>query len=519
VTSEPGGARFYPDIVRFLRQATFGPTNTLLNHVQEIGFEAYLEEQFASPGAPYLDLIFGPQNPPGGCGAGSVCNRERYTMFLLQKRFFTDALLGGEHQLRQRMSFAFQQIFNVSGVPPLGQASWIQEYVKAVENNAFGNYRQMLYEVAVNPAMGRYLDMMGNRRFNPEIGIRPNENFARELMQLFTTGLYEMYLDGTYVLDKEGNRIPVYTQADIEELSRVCTGWVRASDLQPGNLPNYRDAMVALEAEHDAGSKTLLGVEIPEGLRTEDDLNYALDIVFNNWNTPIFIAKRLIQHFVTSNPAPEYAARVALAFIDNGAGVRGDLKAVIRAVLLDAEARGDFRAEANYGKLQEPVLFVANVLRAFGARSDGVLNPQTAAQGQSLLTPPDVFGFYDPFYRMDETGQLGPVFAILSTQTALARANLADQLLFGQVPAVAGGSGGTTIQDGLLAYRDMATDPAALVDVLNNLLLHGAMAPATRATVLAAVGDLPGDTDGQRLLRARTAAYLILVSPQYQIQR
>lgn len=515
----PSGLRFNPDIVRFLRQATFGPSRDLINYVQQVGTEAYLREQFASAGTPYLDLTFGPQNPPASCAPRTVCERERYTMFLLQKRFFTDALFGEAQQLRQRASLAFQQVFNVSGSPPLGQAAWMQEYVRAIENNVFGNYQQMLYDVALNPAMGRYLDMLDNKKFDPQTGIRPNENFARELLQLFTTGLFEMNLDGSYLLDGDGNRVPIYTQTDVEELARVCTGWVKAPNL-PGNYPNYRDPMIPQEDDHDAGAKTVLGRTIPAGLSTREDLIAALNIIFDNRNTPVFIAKRLIQHFVTSNPAPNYVARVASTFIDNGRGERGDLKAVLSAILLDPEARGESHSAEDYGKLQEPVLFLTNILRAFDATSDAVLNYQTAAQGQSVLVPPDVFGFYDPFHTIDTSGQFGPVFSILSTQTAIARANLVDQLSFMRLPPLPGGSSGTSIQEaGVEPYRPIAANSVALVEALENVLVPGGLSPATRDIVIRAVEAIPTEIPSQILQRVRTARYLILVSPEFQIQR
>lgn len=510
------------DIVRFLEHSTYGPTSELIAHVQDIGFEGFLNEQFNAPISSYPTLPLYPTtrntnnpNMPYYC-PGGPCQRDNYSMYLLQNRFFTNALYG-QDQLRGRVAFALHQIFVISGVEII-QPSWMAPYLQILDRNAFGNYRQLLYEITLNPGMGTYLDMAGNTRTNP------NENYAREILQLFSIGTVKLNLDGTPQLDGDGQSIPTYDQTTINNFARVFTGWNRAAAPVQG-VPNYINPMVPNQGQHDVGAKTLLrGRVLPAGQTATKDLNDALDNVFNDPNVGPFIGKQLIQHLVTSNPSPGYVARVATAFNDNGQGVRGDLWAVVRAILLDEEARGDLKAEPHYGHLRHPALFITNILRAFNARSadksttsDGYLNPDSSSMGMDVFRPPSVFSYFSPSGGIPGTNGLrGPEFGILSTSTALRRANFVNKMVFTNIPipVSANAPQGTSID--LSPMQALAGDPAQLVDALNNLMMHGTMSAEMRSSIIDAVSKVPSSNP---LKRARTAVYLVATSSQYQVER
>jgi hypothetical protein len=502
------------DIIRFLQQATWGPTRTLVEHVQGIGIKAYLEEQFEAPMSSYPTLPLYPSTrDQTACPNGSTCQRDHYTMYPLQRLFFTNALYG-EDQLRQRVAFALHQIFVVSGVE-VTQPSWMAPYLQLLDRNAFGNFRQLLYDITVNPAMGNYLDINGNTR------TRPNENYARELLQLFSIGTVWLNPDGTQLTDQQGLPIPTYDQSTVNNFARVFTGWRFAPAPAPG-VPNYVDPMVVNEPQHDTGAKTLMnGTVLPAGRNTRQDLHDALDDIFDHPNVGPFISKQLIQHLVTSNPSPAYVARVSAAF-DGADGARGDLKAVVRAILLDAEARGAHEDDRSFGRLVHPAQFITNVLRAFDARSadgqsqsDGYLNPQSAAMGMDVFRPPSVFSYFAPSGGLPGGGGLrGPEFGIFTTSTSIARLNFINTMVYSRINVSANAPSGTSLA--LSSLTQLASHPPSLVAELNESLLHGSMSPEMQDSIVAAVSAVPA-TDLIR--RARAAVYLVLTSSQYQVER
>jgi uncharacterized protein (DUF1800 family) len=511
----PSPSPMRADVVRFLEQATFGPTTELISHVQRNGFDAYLDEQFAAPASSYPTLPLYPTTRDSvNCPSNSACQRDNYTLYPLQNRFFVNAMYGSD-QLRQRVAFALHQIFVVSGVE-ITQPSWMAPYLQTLDRNAFGNYRQLLYEITVNPAMGNYLDMAGNTKTNP------NENYAREVLQLFSIGTVKLNLDGSPQLDAADQPLPAYTQTTVNNFARVFTGWRLAPSPSTG-VPNYIDPMVTNEAQHDTGSKTLLnGASLPAGQSARKDLDDALDNIFNNPNVAPFISKQLIQHLVTSNPTPAYVTRVASVFNDNGAGVRGDLKAVVRAILLDDEARGDMKTASNYGRLRHPAQFITNILRLFDAtsanrltNSDGYLNPQSSPMGMDIFRPASVFSYYAPGTVVSGTsGVRGPEFGILSTSTAIRRANFINTIVFTNIAVSTNAPNGTSID--LSAMQALAGNPAQLVDKLNELMMHNSMSASMRDSIINAVAAVPSSNT---LKRARTAVYLVASSSQYQVQR
>jgi uncharacterized protein (DUF1800 family) len=533
----------WPDTVRFLEQSTFGPSGPLIAYVQQVGFEAFLQEQLTAPMTGYPDLEFWPQARPASCTED--CQRDNYTNYLLQRQLFLNAL-NGQDQLRQRVAFALSQILVVSRVDvPL--PSWIGSYQQLLYRSALGNFRQLLYDVTLHPTMGRFLDMLNNRcqiRTPPDAtvcrnGLRaqPNENYAREILQLFSIGTFLLNQDGTRQLDGSGNPIPTYDQQTVEEFSRVFTGWILAPALSGpssigGTVPNYRDPMTARrdslrrEDYHDKGPKTLLGgLALAGGQAQAEELNAAIDNIASHPNVAPFIGKQLIQHLVTSNPTPGYVERIALVFVA-GRNSATQLYDVVRAILLDPEARGDFKdpaSEPHYGKLREPVQFIANILRAFNATSDGVLNSVSvggsvigsAEMSQDLFNAPSVFSFYPPTARVPGEAVFGPQFALFSSLTSLRRANFVNRVIFSTIPAAPPNRPtGTSID--LADWDALANDPEQLIASLNGLLLHGTMSTEMRDAIRAAVESIPASAPRARV---RTAVYLIATSSQYQVQR
>jgi uncharacterized protein (DUF1800 family) len=498
---------------RFLEQSTFGPAPVSTTQLEYTNFGPFLQDQFSEPMSTYPD-------PDPSVN----------TMTSTQQVLFTNALTGVD-QLRQRVALALSEIWVTSGlvtIPPQGMAP----YMRLLLQDAFSNYRTLMYDVTLSPAMGHYLDMVNNGK-PPTGSTHANENYARELLQLFTVGLNQLNEDGTLQLDGSGNPIPTYSQTDVEAFSRVFTGWTypTAPNATPMtvNPPYWLGAMLAFENNHDKNAKTLLPVGgtatvLPGGQSSTADLNAALDNIFAQPSLAPFVCKQLIQHLVTSNPSTAYVKRVAMVFDSGtfvasgatfGSGQRGDLQAVIAAILLDPEARrGDDPTTTNGtdGHLREPILYIASILRAFGAASDG-LAPVTSAtnMAEAPLESPSVFNFFPPDYAIPGTNLLGPEFALQTTATALVRANFVNSFVFGSLSP-----GITTVS--FTPYANLAANPNAsgqLMDSLNTLLLHGSMSSSTRASILAAVNSVP---PGSALQRAQDAIYLILSSSQYQVQ-
>jgi uncharacterized protein (DUF1800 family) len=476
-------------------------------------------------------------------------------LYPLQKQFMLNALTQPD-QLRQRVSFAFHK-FIVAGGQQLNnnQAFWYAPYLQTIDRNSFGNFRNMLFEITLNPGMGEYLNMRGNSvvsRANPT----PNENYAREIMQLFSIGTDKLNQDGTPVLDAQGNRVPSYDQTNIANLARVFTGW----DLGPNKasavdgsstVANYLDPMIpnGNANRYDIAQKTLLTdvnhaspVVVPacancvvgnaNNLANTQayaitSLNTAIDNLFNGPNTGPYVCTQLIRQMVTSNPAPAYVGRCSAAFANNGSGVRGDIKAVITAILLDPEARGDVKSDPNYGHLREPVLLMTHLLRAFNAVTDGVLvtnnsgaSSFTTPLGQNVFDPPTVFSYFPADFGLPGTSLLGPEFGILDTSTTYARTNLMNTLFLQNtgIPGIppSGTNRPTGTQINYSAYQAMAGTPQTLVDALNAKLMHGTMSAAMNANIVATVTAISsGDPAG----RTRTAIYLVATSAQYQVER
>jgi hypothetical protein len=515
------------DAVRFLEQATWGPSEAGIREVQQKGLETFIDEQFAAPASnvgayPYASLsveVGCPLTMPNRL----VCTRDNYSSFPLQIKFFQNAL-NRPDQLRQRLAFALSQILVLSSAPQAYQAYALAPYQNFLMENAFGNFRDILSGITLNPAMGRYLNMVNNAKADPVRGVVPNENFARELLQLFSIGVFKLNNDGTFRRDSAGKPIPAYDQDTVEGFARAFTGWTYPT--QPGNTtqwpnpPYYIGPMISIPSFHDTEAKKLLdGVVLPAHQTPEKDLNDALTNVFNHPNVGPFVGKQLIQHFVTSNPSLAYVSRISGVFHNNGQGVRGDMKAVIRAILLDPEARGDAKTDPEFGKLREPAKFIVGILRALGGQSDGVfLRAQSRLLGQNIYQAPSVFNFYPPDYPLQGTNLVNPVSAIYTTTTVLDRSNFVYGLLYGSSdmlpdPLVTGAIG-TKVDLSPLAA--LAAVPEKLVDKLDMLMMHNSMSDVMHSIIIDAINAVPASDP---LARARTAVYLVATSPQYQVER
>ena len=473
--------------LRFLEQATFGPSPKSLNRVKALGFNAYLDEQFALRSS-YFDKPASDAN-----------------IIPLQDRFFNNAI-NQEDQLRQRMAYALSKIFVVTS-DAVGKDG-IFTYYSFLLENAFSNYYDLLKGISLHPSMGKFLDMANNSAGTP------NENYARELMQLFSLGLFMLNEDGSPLLDTNGQPIPTYTQSDVENLARALTGWTYTT--KPGNVNKtfnytyYYGPMQVSESIHDYGPKSIIGVYLPSGQTAQQDLEASLDVIFRHQNVAPFVSTRLIRHFVTSNPSPEYIQRVSKVFNNNGAGIKGDLRAVLTAILLDEEARRvDYSelAEPTDGKLKEPVIFITGLLRALDAESNGYgLANHAMSMGQVLFDPPSVFGDFPPDYMLSGTDIYGPEFSLHTSPTIVGRINFVRALMYNQPY-------GNTLD--LSQWVAISADTSKLIDRLNSTLLRGMMSQSMRQVLF----DMIDSIDVKKgELRVRAGLYIAATSSQYNVQ-
>jgi uncharacterized protein (DUF1800 family) len=499
-----GGTPSLSDAVYFLQQASWGANAASIDRVRALGYAGWIDEQFALPPSTYSAHV---------SAAPTTNDDDRTRAF--QAKFFNNALVG-QDQLRQRVGWALSQIFVVSNLT-IDDGPGMAFYVDMLNKNASLTYRQLLIELTLNPAMGDYLDMVNNVK--PRRGRIANENYAREILQLFSIGVFKLKPDGTLVLDAQGKPLPTYDQAVIEGLARVFTGWTYAplpgQPNNPRNPRNYLAPMVMHQTNHDTGAKTILnGVVLPAGRDGNTDLNQALLVIVQHPNVGPFIGRQLIQHLVTSNPSPAYVARVTAVFNNNGTGVRGDLRAVVKAILLDPEARSN--TAPPHGKLKEPVLAMLQLLRGVNGVGDGLgLAGISRNMGQDPFSPATVFSYYQPDYQLPGTSLLAPPFQIFSEATVVNRANWVNTVVFGTV-GVPFGPAGTSVAVDLAPLQAIAGDPAALVERLNVVLLHGRMSPAMKSTIVEMVGKIAASRARQRV---QNALYLVAASSQFNVGR
>ena len=521
---------------RFLQQATFGVTTEGIHRVRQLGYEAWLDEQINNSGwtshRAYIESIYADLRGPrlddayendGGTSVGGINTNSA----------FARAAIAGNDQLRQRVAFALSQILvtsrrdaNLQG-RPLGMS----DYYDIFTRHAFGNYRDILGEVALHPAMGRYLSHIGNQKPRPEINQFPDENFARELMQLFTIGLWELNDDGTRKKAPNGAFIPTYGNANITELSRVFTGlWFQGRWWGSGGWTDEEMSvpMQMFPDKHDFGQKVLLGgfvvparpASVENGLA---DIADALDSLFLHPNTPPFVCRQLIQFLVTSNPSPAYIGRVSAIFRNNGSGKRGDLAAVVRAILLDPEARDSrwSHGSPSFGRLKDPVQRAMAVARAGKMQRHqrlvwwdygGFYEDALQEPGYS----PSVFNFYRPDYRppglLTQNQLNGPAFQITNSYSSIAFVNrlwenTSDGFELG---------GRYEFEPDYSELLALAGDPDALADRVNLLFCGGMMSAATRDNILDILEQTPSSDP---LLRAQLAVFVAATCPEGAVQR
>jgi uncharacterized protein (DUF1800 family) len=494
---------------RFLQQATMGATPALVSQVQSIGYDAFLEQQFAQPMSTYTAFVdaASTSNDSGRLGA-------------LRSRFFINALQGPD-QLRQRVAFALSQLW-VTSTNDVSDGRGMARYQDVMVRHAFGNFYNLITEATLHPIMGAYLDMVNNDKPNPALGRTANENFARELLQLFTIGLYETWPSGALKLDAAGAPVPTYDQDVIEELARVFTGWTYESPTCTFNCqPNYLVQMELSPANHDIGQKTILGgLVLPPNQPGTQDLSDTLYTAFTHPNTGPFVGRHLIQQLVTSNPSKGYVARVAKVFNDDGTGTRGNLRAVVKAVLLDVEARRDPVGDGNFGRAVEPALFITQYVRGLGATGQGYgLAERSAQLEQQVFGAPTVFNFFQPDFQVPGTTILGPPIQIYTESNAVRRNNLINTFIYQTIglPGYApGGSSTVSFTTAMQPFIQSAGNPGGLVDLLADRLMPGRMTPTMRQVIVNAVTATPANDPTNR---ARTALYLMATSPTYNVNR
>lgn len=418
------------EATRFLIQAAFGADPDEVQEVKSLGFEAWIEAQIARPKG-YLQPVIVAQNSiPGGNYETEYNTRTTLWHQIMRRRFPPNGSPVATDILRQRIAYSLLQIFVISqtgedlAVNPEG----VLNYYDKLLDGALGNFRDILYNVSIHPCMGLYLSHVGNKKANIANNTFPDENYAREIMQLFSIGLWELNQDGTRKTDLNGNFIPTYTNLDISQFARVFTGL----DWEPSFWHNFLQNMIAVEENHDTDPKNLLGTQIAGGRTTFQDVNSAIDVLFNHPNTGPFISRLLIQRLVTSNPSPAYIGRVAAKFADNGSGIRGDMAAVVKQILLDTEARiFENTKDPTFGKMREPYLGLLNFAKTFNAQPpSGDYHEATQFYDYYLQEPflsPSVFNFYLPNFRapgaITELNKYAPEFQIFTAVTALEASN------------------------------------------------------------------------------------------------
>ena len=486
---------------RILEQGTWGPTSADIASLQSQGLDPWLQAQFAAAVSTYTDQPL--KNAKGNSNTD---------LTPVLREFFQNALTGPD-QLRQRVAFALSEIWVISELE-VNSAQAFPPLMRTFQSRAFDNYEDLMYDVSVNPGMGKFLNMVNNNKANPAKNTEPNENYSREVMQLFTLGLTQLYMDGRPVLDGNGNPQPTYTQADVSNLAKAFTGWtyppMPSTASKTSNPSYFIGAMVPVQATHDTTAKTVLGSSLAAGQTPDAELRAALHIIFMQPTLAPFVSRQLIEHLVTSNPNVNYVQRVAGVFADNGSGVRGDLKAVITAILKDPDARaGDTPWDMNdrgFGHMKEPVLFTANLLRGLNATLSATTTVYNypSSMGQSVFYAPSVFSYFSPQYQLGPD-LYAPEFQIYSTQTASNRINDVNAVVYnGKLDA------GTVFN--LSNYVALGGDATKLLPAINQQFFHDAMSPALANAIVQGMSNVTSASD-----KAKAALYIALSSAEFQI--
>ena len=526
---------------RFLAQSTFGANQDLIDHVVEVGFEAWIDEQLVIAPTNMLEKLYEIDAEvnawflANGGDSTEISVRPNWVRF---NYAWWDANIRNRDLLRQRVAFALSEIFVISFQSELeGYGDGVASYYQMLSDHAFGNYRDLLRDVSLHPCMGFYLSHLNNPKTNIEENIRPDENYAREIMQLFSVGLYELNRDGSRKKDSAGNDIPTYGQDEIREMAKIWTG-LGVGDI----IPNmYEDVayfgvgiysadmtipMQMYEDYHEPGSKTLLGgIEIPAGQTGMQDIESAMDILFEHPNVGPFIGRRLIQRLVKSNPSPAYIERVSMVFDDNGAGVRGDLGAVIKAILLDDEARNCTRiSDPNSGMLREPFVRYTHFARALNIEQyyDRFWNAGYnfwQSTGQMVFGARSVFNFFLPDFQPNgaiaEADLVAPEFQIHNSRTSISMLNEINRWSIHNSVMYSWEENNPEVILNVDNLRTYARNTEVLINKLDMLFTHGQLSDRTRMLIKEALDTLI--YSDYREQRVRLGIYLILISPDYAV--
>ena len=506
-----------PQAVRLLLQSQFSASDTEVAAVQNLGAAAWLDQQFSAPASiTGWDWMMGKgYNAPEFSAVASITD----PMVWYQ-------LIATPDAVRKRVALALSEIMvaSANGVNGIAYRSFAMAgYWDTLVQNAFGNFRTLLEAVTLNPAMGVYLNTRGNQKEDAATGRQPDENYAREVMQLFTIGLYELNPNGSNRLGANNMPIETYDQAMVSSLAHVFTGYNFDKNAAGGGNLNYlRVPMTVTASLHSTVAVQFLGATIPANTGPTEALKIALDTIFNHPNVGPFFGRQLIQRLVTSNPSPAYIARVSAAFNNNGAGVRGDMKAVIRAVLQDAEAVSATQAvQANWGKLREPIVRFVQWARTFKATSTNDawkindLSSDATRLGQSPLRSGSVFNFFRPGYVPPNTALAGaalvaPEFQITNESSVAGYINFMQTVIK---------NGYSDLVPNYSAELALVADVDKLLDRLNLLLTAGQLSGTTLATIRTTVAGLASATAAEQLIRVQAAVLLVMAAPQYLVQK
>ncbi len=510
------------EAARFLTQASFGPTLAEVSRLRATGYSEWLRQEFNKPATSARTYMETVNASLLGAGQSGVSHNQR-----LDRWFYTGAT--GTDQLRQRAAFALSQILVISDQNSSlgGEPIQVSEYWDILARNAFGNYRELLDQTTWNPSMGKYLSHFRNQKASTDGTRQPDENYAREVMQLFTVGLIERNLDFTPILSA-GQPIPTYDQSVVSNYAKVFTGFNYNNATTISNGTNTYLRMTCIESAHDVGTKTVIGGTIlPAGQSCSNDVDDGVDLLFAHPNIAPFISRQLIQRFTSSTPSAAYIQRVAQKFNNNGFGERGDLSAVVKQILLDPEARN--APAANGGKAREPMLKLTAIWRAWGAQMPaadaygnipmGMTGP-SGTFGQRPLGADTVFNFYEPDYRhpgaIANAGLYSPEFQTLNESTIVSSANSLYNYAFNSYVGMSSPPSNRPLLD-IAALTSLGTDYAAMVEEVNRRMLYGTMSTVMRTALINAVTFMDGNVSTSE--RARSIIYLVAISPEFAVQR
>ncbi len=494
-----------------------GADRTHIANIQSMGYAVWLDAQFATPQTmSRCDWLVSKGYDATGVNNAYKNGTSGFDACVWRK------LLSSSDTLRQRVTLALSEILVVSINSLSGgwRAFSAANYLDILENNAFGNYRTLLQQVSTSPAMGEFLTFRGNVKYNAATGALPDENYAREVMQLFTIGLLKLNMDGTPALSG-GQPQETYALSDITGLARVFTGWDWDTSGTGTNTPDFqRRPMIQVASRHETGASAFLGSTVSAGLNGADCLTSALDIIFAHPNVSPFVSKQLIQRLVTSNPSPAYVQRVASVFQNDGTGVKGNLKAVVRSILLDDEARNSASLTSDtFGKLREPMLRFTAWARAYGATSPsdawaiGDTSDPATRLGQSPLRSPTVFNFFRPGYvppnsSLSRSSLVAPEFQLSNESSVVGYVNYMQGVI---------SAGVGDVKADYTALLALADNAQALLDEINTVIAAGQVGVGTIAIFKGALDSMPSGTASTRANRVYAALILIMAAPEFQV--